>query len=131
MKVSDIYRLLYTEASGSDFVNNYKKEFVEYDEREKEVARSIQILVEDDLEFEFTRHNLSTIIKYFLSGELEENQINYIVDVLIFADKVSYEDAEVFTILETLTDPKTDGKLEKERLELILFSISEGNSKIE
>jgi len=104
MKISDIFKILENSSEVNKFIEKYSNEFINYGNKLNKKGASTPIRVDDDFSFIFNKKHLINICQYFLTDNLTELQINYIVDCLTLSDSVSFENEELRELLEALTD---------------------------
>jgi len=111
MKASDIYNLLEHKYSINDFRISYKSEFDEYSKLLKKIGSTISIKIKEDFEFVFGQQHLITIAEFYLSNELSEIEINYLVDCILLSENIQIVDEKLHEMLETFTDSEINGVL--------------------
>ena len=77
---------------------------------------SLPISIEDDLEFTFKSEYLLKLCDHYLNEELDNVEFEYIADCIILREPDDYENEELVDLLESMTDPKVNGVITKERI---------------
>ena len=95
----------------SDEISNFRITLRNYKK-----AGSIPILIEDDLAFIFEITYLQKLCNHYLAKELDEVELEYISDCVILRVPDYYENDELIDFLESLTDSKVNGKVNKDRI---------------
>lgn len=114
MKLSNIKLALSGEIPMDILRLEINDEISEYSKNANIIGSSMPVYLNEDIELKFCENNLKALCEAFLNENLTELEINYIVDALQMANRVSFESEDLFDRISYLTDPAINGHLTKE-----------------
>lgn len=114
MKLSTIKLALSGEISTDELRMEMQDEMSEYKAKSKIIRSTMPVYLTEDTDFKIGESDLKALCTAYLNENLAELEINYIVDALQMANKVSFVSEELFDRISYLTDPKINGHLTRE-----------------
>ena len=123
MKLSNIHKLLL----GEMFIDNFRTEINEevniYKNSFLKKGASATIYLEEDLvKIKIERKDINTICNFFIEGEIDNYQLNYMIEALLLSSHVSFVNENTRNILEDLADPEYGLKLDIEYVKNIVHA---------
>ncbi|MCX6148815.1 MAG: hypothetical protein NTW25_16405 [Candidatus Kapabacteria bacterium] len=110
MKVSNIYLLLNNKIEILDFKKYIYEEFIEYKNNIINRTLVINLNIDDDCEFIFTKINMITLCSYFKLGYIDNYELNFIVDTIELSEAIDYEIEELSDYIFLMANPEINGQ---------------------
>lgn len=123
MKLSNIHKLLLGEMSIDNFRTEINEEVNIYKNSLLKKGASATIYLEEDLvKIKIERKDINTICNFFIEGEIDNYQLNYMIEALLLSSHVSFVNENTRNILEDLADPEYGLKLDIEYVKNIVHA---------
>ena len=123
MKLSNIHKILLGEMSIDHFRTEINEEVNIYKNSLLKKGASATIYLEEDLvKIKIERKDINTICNFFIEGEIDNYQLNYMIEALLLSSHVSFVNENTRNILEDLADPEYGLKLDIEYVKNIVHA---------
>ena len=123
VKLSSLARVLSAGMPTADFVREIEPELAEYLGALAKRGGVAQVRVEQDHPLVFDHAGLATLCSRFAAGDLTTEQLAYVADAILLADRVTITGDDVLALLSECTDPGVNGPLTPQRALQIAASL--------
>ena len=124
MKATLLFKFLCEEIDIKQFKHKVDEEIVAFRVNlTHKKGSSLPISIEDDLVFTFKKEHLLKLCDHYLKDELDNVELEYVVDCITLREPDDYENEQLIYILDSMTDPKVNGEMTKEKMTTIKYEM--------